>query len=98
MQMNVLQDEILDGFISELRERALSEFRQHDKEIQDRYELIRELSMKLMSILAQLNGENRQTIQDYIDERDSLNGDELNYVYLRGMIDCCKLLKHLKII
>ncbi len=42
-----------------------------------RYDLIRELSMKSQDILAQLNGENRQTIQDYIDEKDSLTGDEL---------------------
>lgn len=96
--MNILQDEILDDFITELRERALLEFRQHEKEIQDRYDLIRELSMKLQGILVQLNGENRQTIMDYIDEKDSLTGDELNHVYLRGIIDCCKLLKHLKII
>lgn len=96
--MNILQDEILDEFITELRERALSEFRQHEKEVQDRYNLIRELSIKLQSALAQLNGENRQAIQDYIDEKDSLTCDELNYVYLRGMMDGCKLLKLLKII
>jgi hypothetical protein len=37
--MNVLQDELLDDFITDLRERTLSEFRQHKKEIQDRYDI-----------------------------------------------------------
>ena len=74
--MNVLQDEILDDFITDIRERALSEFRQHKKEIQDRYDLIRELSMKLQDNLSQLNEESKRIIQDYIDEKDSLAGDE----------------------
>lgn len=98
IQMTVLQDELLDDFITDLRERTLSEFRHHKKEIQDRYDMIRELSMKLQGILSQLSKENEQIIQDYIDEKDSLAGDELNYVYLKGMTDCCKLLKLLEII
>ena len=96
--MAVVQDEILDAFITELRERALLEFRHTEKENQDRYDRVRELSMKLMCVLSQLSEENRQAIENYMDEKDSLACDELDYVYLRGIIDCCKLLKLLKII
>jgi len=96
--MAVVQDEILDAFITELRERALSEFRHGEKENQDRYERVRELSMKLRDILSQLSEGNRQAIESYMEEKDSLASDELDYVYLRGIIDCCRLLKMLKII
>jgi ABC-type transporter lipoprotein component MlaA len=96
--MAVVQDEILDAFITELRERALSEFRRIEKENQDRYERVRELSMKLRDILSKFSEENRQTIESYMEEKDSLTSDELDYVYLQGIIDCCKMLKMLKII
>lgn len=96
--MAVLQDEIFDTCITELRERALSEFRHSEKEIQDRYDRVRELSMKLRGILSQLSEENSQTIQNYIEEKDSLTSDEFYYIYLKGIKDCCKLLKILKII
>ena len=96
--MALLQDEILDAFITELRERVLSEFRHHEKGVQDQYDRVRELSMILHKVLSQLNEENRQAIENYMDEKDSLACDELDYVYLRGIIDCCKLLKLLKII
>jgi hypothetical protein len=33
-----------------------------------------------------------------MEEKDSLTSDELDYVYLQGIIDCCKMLKMLKII
>ena len=89
---------ILDAFITELRERALSEFRRIEKENQDRYERVRELSMKLRDILSKFSEENRQTIESYMEEKDSLTSDELDYVYLQGIIDCCKMLKMLKII
>jgi ABC-type transporter lipoprotein component MlaA len=58
--MAVVQDEILDAFITELRERALSEFRRIEKENQDRYERVRELSMKLRDILSKFSEKNRQ--------------------------------------
>jgi ABC-type transporter lipoprotein component MlaA len=96
--MAVVQDEILDAFITELRERALSEFRRIEKENQDRYERVRELSMKLRDILSKFSEKNRQTIESYMEEKDSLTSDELDYVYLQGIIDCCKMLKMLKII
>lgn len=95
--MAVVQDEILDAFITELRERALSEFRRIEKENQDRYERVRELSMKLRDILSKFSEENRQTIESYMEEKDSLTSDELDYVYLQGIIDCCKMLKMLKL-
>ena len=88
----------LVAFITELRERALSEFRRGEKENQDRYERVRELSMKLRDILSKFSEENRQTIESYMEEKDSLTSDELDYVYLQGIIDCCKMLKMLKII
>jgi len=94
----VLQDEILDEFISQLRERALTEFRQKEKEAQNRYELVRELSMKLRSFFPEFSREGRQAIETYIDEKDSLTSDELDYVYIKGILDCCKLLKLLKLI
>jgi ABC-type transporter lipoprotein component MlaA len=96
--MAVVQDEILEAFITELRERALSEFRRIEKENQDRYERVRELSMKLRDILSKFSEKNRQTIESYMEEKDSLTSDELDYVYLQGIIDCCKMLKMLKII
>jgi len=96
--MAVVQDEILDAFITELRERALSEFRRGEKENQDRYERVRELSIKLRNILSHFSEENRQTIESYMEEKDSLTSDEFDYVYLQGIIDCCKKLKMLKII
>jgi len=98
IKMAVLQDEILDAFITESRERALSEFQRIEKEKQDRYGRVRQLSMKLMDILSQLSEENSQSIQNYMDEKDSLTSDELDYLYLQGIKDCCKLLKMLKII
>jgi ABC-type xylose transport system substrate-binding protein len=70
--MAVVQDEILDAFITELRERALSEFRHGEKENQDRYERVRELSIKLRNILSHFSEENRQTIESYMEEKDSL--------------------------
>ena len=85
--MAVVQDEILDAFITELRERALSEFRHSEKKNQDRYEQVRELSMKLRDILTQFSEENRQAIESYMEEKDSLTSDELDYVYLQGIID-----------
>lgn len=96
--MAVVQDEILDAFITELRERALSEFRRIEKENQDRYERVRELSMKLRDILSHFSEEDRETIESYMEEKDSLTSDELDYVYLQGIIHCCKMLKMLKII
>ena len=96
--MAVLQGEILDAFITELREKALSEFQRIEKENQDRYDRVRELSMKSTGILSQLSEETRQAIEIYMEEKDSLTCDELDYVYLQGMKDCCKLLKFLKII
>lgn len=96
--MAVVQDEILDAFMTELRERALSEFRHSEKKNQDRYEQVRELSMKLRDVLTQFSEENRQAIESYMEEKDSLTSEELDYVYLQGIIDCCKLLKMLKII
>jgi hypothetical protein len=96
--MAVVQDEILDAFITELRERALLEFRHTEKENQDRYDRVRELSMKLMCVLSQLSEENRQAIENYMEEKDSLTCDKLDYVYLQGIKDCHKLLKLLKII
>jgi ABC-type transporter lipoprotein component MlaA len=96
--MAVVQDEILDAFITELRERALSEFRHGEKENQDRYERVRELSIKLRNILSHFSEENRQTIESYMEEKDSLTSDEFDYVYLQGIIDCCMMLKMLKII
>jgi len=98
IKMAVVQDEILDAFITELRERALSEFRHGEKENQDRYERVRELSIKLRNILSHFSEENRQTIESYMEEKDSLTSDEFDYVYLQGIIDCCKMLKMLKII
>jgi ABC-type transporter lipoprotein component MlaA len=82
--MAVVQDEILDAFITELRERALSEFRCSEKKNQDRYEQVREPSMKLRDILTQFSEENRQAIESYMEEKDSLTSDELDYVYLQG--------------
>jgi len=61
--MAVFEDEILDAFITELRERVLSEFRRIEKEKQDRYGRVRQLSMKLMDILSQLSEEDSQSIK-----------------------------------
>lgn len=98
MQLVIIKDEILEDFITQLRERALLEFRQQEKEIQDRYDRVRELSMKSHRVLSQLDQEIKQAIEAYMDAKDSLTCDELDYVYLRGIMDCCKILKHLKII
>lgn len=49
--MAVVQDEILDAFITELQEIALAKFRHAHKETQGRYERVRQLSMKLKEIL-----------------------------------------------
>jgi hypothetical protein len=96
--MNILKDEIMDAFITELRERVLSELRQQEKEVQEKYNAIRDLSMKIQGIFPLLSSENRTAIENYMDEKDSLTGNELNYLYLRGIMDGCKLMKLLKII
>lgn len=56
------------------------------------------LSIKLRDILSQFSPEVRETIESYMEEKDILTSDELDYVYLQGIIDCCKMLKMLKII
>ena len=96
--MAILKDEILAEFITELREKALSEFRQSEKENQHRYDRVSELSMKFTDILSRVGEEESKAIQNYMDEKDSLTGDELDYLYLRGIKDCCKMLKILKIL
>lgn len=98
MQMAILKDEILDEVISELREKAIAEFKEQRNEVQARYDRVRELSMKSFSALSQLNEETKHAIENYMDEKDSLTCDELDYVYLKGIMDGCKLLKFLKII
>lgn len=98
IKMAILKDEILAEFITELREKALSEFRQSEKENQNRYDRVMRLSMKFTDILSRVGEEESKAIQNYMDEKDSLTGDELDYLYLQGIKDCCKMLKILKII
>ena len=96
--MAIVKDETLAEFITELRERALSEFRQREKENQNRYDRVMRLSVNITDILSRVSEEERKAIQNYMDEKDSLTGDELDYLYMRGIKDCCKMLKILKII
>ena len=96
--MTILHDEILDDFITELREKAIAEFRQKEKENQNRYDRVRELSMKLQGFLPGFRQDEREIIETYLDEKDGLTCDELDYVYLKGILDCCKLLKFLKLV
>jgi len=61
--MVIAEDEIFSTFITELREKALSDFRHSDLRIKDRYSEKCELSVKLSNILKELSEEKRQVIE-----------------------------------
>ena len=85
-------------FVSELRERALSEFRQSDPEIQDRHRENTELSIEMNRVLKVLNTNQRQVIEKYMDKTNSLVCCEFDYLYLQGIKDGFKLVKMLNLI
>ncbi|OPY59019.1 MAG: hypothetical protein A4E55_00388 [Pelotomaculum sp. PtaU1.Bin035] len=96
--MAVAQDEILSMFVTELREKALLDFRHSDQQVQDRYNESRELSMKLNNILKELSEEKWRIIEDYMDKTSGLVSCQLDYLYLKGIKDGFKLVKMLELI
>lgn len=97
--MAMSQEEILEVVITELTEKSLAELRDTEKNNHPNlYHEVKELSGKVVKILAQMSEEDRETIEKYFDQKDRLTNKELKHLYLQGAKDCIKLLKYLKII
>lgn len=97
--MAMSQEEILEIVITELMEKSLSELRDTEKDNQpDLYQEVRELSGKVAKILTQMSKEDRETIEQYFDQKDHLTNKELKHLYLHGAKECVMLLKYLKVI
>ncbi len=97
--MAMSQEEILEIVITELMERSLIELRDVEKNNQpDLYQEVRELSGKVEKILAQMSREDRETIEQYFDQKDRLTNKEIKHLYLQGAKDCVVLLKCLTVI
>ncbi len=97
--MAMSQEEILEVVITEITEKSLSELRDTERNNQpDLYHEVKELSNKVVKILAQMSEEDRETIEQYFDQKDRLTSKELKHLYLQGAKDCVALLKYLKII
>lgn len=96
--MAIEQDAILSLVLTELREHLLIDFRNMEKGKENRYEYITGLSQAVNGILSTLNEEQRNTVQTLMAEKESLNGDEMDYLYLNGVKDGIRLLRFLNII
>lgn len=97
--MALSQEEILEIVITELMEKSLAELRDAERNNQpDLYQEVKELSDEAAKILARLSKEDRETIEQYLDQKDRLTNKELRHLYLHGAKECVLLLKYLKVI
>lgn len=88
-------DEIIEMVISELIERGYHQQRKEDEEM-DRLVIRRiELRKQVDLCTAALDGQAKQTLEEYYDAIDFINGHQLKYTYLQGAKDCVRLLKSL---
>ncbi len=88
-------DEILDMVIAELTQRALSQQREEDENLDQLILRHAELRASIERYLEKLDEPHRQIFQEYLELNLEVGGFQEKYLYLQGAKDCARLLKDL---
>ena len=84
-------NQIIDRFLSELINEYVIRLN-HSPEHKSRSDRTVELSIKLQAILSRLSSEDVEIITAYIDESAALAEMDCKFLYIKGVIDCIKLI------
>lgn len=96
--MDVFEDEVIGPFITDLREKALSEYRQGSSERQQVYRSHTEHSVEKERVLRELPAAQRQVLEEYMEQNGDLISGEMDYLYVRGIQDGIKLMRILGVL
>lgn len=96
--MEGFEDEVIGPFITDLREKALSEFRQGSPERQQLYRSHAEHSVEKERVLRELPATQRQVLEEYMEQNGDLISGEMDYLYVQGVKDGIRLMRMLGVL
>ena len=88
-------EEIMDMFVGELTQRALSRQREEDENLDQLILRQAELRASIEQYLAKLDEPDRQIFQEYFELNLEIWGFQEKHLYQQGAKDCVRLLKDL---
>lgn len=96
--MDLFDDELLNVLITDLRERALAEYRHRNPSVEQLYRNHSEQSIQKERVLLGLPAPQREVLEEYVEHIGILSNGEMDYLYVRGVRDGIKLMKLLEVL